>query len=85
MREQGVNATGISNWRAIFAPKGLSAAQVAYWDGALARMAASGEWNSELDGTNMSRLFLRGRDFSRYLDEEYAATRAIMADLGLVK
>jgi len=33
----------------------------------------------------MARLFLRGRDFARYLDDEYAATRAVMADLGLVK
>ena len=85
MREQGISATGIANWRAIFGPKGMSAAQIAYWDNALARMASTEEWNRELDGTNMSRHFLRGREFSRYLDEEFAATRAVMADLGLAK
>ena len=85
VREQGVSATGIANWRAIFGPKGMSAAQVAFWDSALARMASAEEWNRELDGTNMSRQFLRSGDFSRYLDEEFAATRAVMADLGLVK
>jgi putative tricarboxylic transport membrane protein len=85
MREQGINATGIANWRAIFGAKGMSAAQVAFWDNALARMASTEEWNRELDGTNMSRRFLRGPDFSRYLDEEFAATRAVMTDLGLVK
>ena len=85
MREQGINATGISNWRAIFGTKGMTAAQAAFWDNALARMAASEDWNRELDGTNMSRLFLRGREFVQYLDGEYAATRAVMADLGLVK
>jgi tripartite-type tricarboxylate transporter receptor subunit TctC len=63
----------------------MSAAQVAFWDSALARMASTEEWNRELDGTNMSRQFLRGNDFRRYLDEEFAATRAVMADLGLVK
>ncbi len=85
MREQGINATGISNWRAIFGARGMTAAQAAFWDNALARMAASEDWNRELDDTNMSRLFLRGREFVQYLDDEYAATRAVMADLGLVK
>lgn len=85
MREQGVSATGIANWRAIFGPKGMSPAQVAFWDDALARMASAEEWHRELDGTNMSQHFLRGNDFSRYLDAEFAATRAVMADLGLAK
>jgi len=85
MREQGINATGISNWRAIFGTRGMTAPQVAFWDEALARVAASEEWNRELDGTNMSRLPLRAREFSRYLDAEYAATKSVMADLGLVK
>jgi putative tricarboxylic transport membrane protein len=85
MREQGINATGIANWRAIFGAKGMNAAQVAFWDGALARMASTEEWNRELDGTNMSRHFLRGPDFARYLDAEFTATRAVMADLGLTK
>lgn len=85
MREQGISATGIANWRAIFGAKGMSAAQVAFWDNALARMASAEEWNRELDSTNMSRHFLRGRDFSQYLDDEFAATRAVMADLGLTK
>ena len=85
MREQGISATGIANWRAIFGPTGMSAAQLAFWDNALARMASAEEWNRELDGTNMSRHFLRGRDLGRYLDEEFSATRAVMADLGLAK
>ncbi len=85
MREQGINATGISNWRAIFGVKGMTPAQASFWENALARMAAGEEWNRELDSTNMSRLFLRGREFARYLDDEFAATRAVMADLGLVK
>jgi putative tricarboxylic transport membrane protein len=85
VREQGISATGIANWRAIFGPKGMTSAQVAFWDSSLARMASTEEWNRELDGTNMSRHFLRGGDFRRYLDEEFAATRAVMADLGLAK
>ena len=85
MREQGINATGISNWRAIFGVKGMTPAQASFWEDALSRMAASEEWNRGLDNTNMSRLFLRGKEFAKYLDEEFASTKAVMTDLGLIK
>ena len=49
------------------------------------RLAGAEEWNRELDGAYMSRHFLRSMDFSRYLDDEFAATRAVMSDLGLVR
>jgi putative tricarboxylic transport membrane protein len=84
-REQGIDATGISNWRAIFAAKGVTPAQAAYWDDALAKMAASEEWKKEVDGTNMAQRYLRAAAFAKFLDAEHAATRAVMADLGLTK
>ena len=85
MREQGIDATGISNWRAIFATKGVTPAQAAFWEEAIARMAASEEWKRQIDTTTFTHHFLRGRDFAKYLDEEFAATRAVMSDLGLAK
>lgn len=85
MREQGVDATGISNWRAIFAARGITSAQAAFWEDALAKMVATDEWKKDMDSTNMSPQFLRGRDFAKYLDTEYQATKATMADIGLVK
>jgi putative tricarboxylic transport membrane protein len=84
-REQGIDATGISNWRAIFAAKGVTPAQAAYWDNALAKMAASEEWKKEIDNTNMQPRTLRAAAFAKFLDTEYAATRAVMTDLGLIK
>jgi putative tricarboxylic transport membrane protein len=84
-REQGIEASGISNWRAIFAAKGVTPAQAAYWDDALAKMAASDEWKREVEGTNMAQRYLRSAPFAKFLDAEYAATRAVMSDLGLVK
>ena len=53
------------------------AAMVAAW-----LAAVPGEAGAQ---PTMTRLFLRGKDFAKYLDEEYAATRTVMADLGLVK
>jgi putative tricarboxylic transport membrane protein len=84
-REQGIDATGISNWRAIFAAKGVTPAQAAYWDNALAKMAASEEWKKEIEGTNMQPRTMRAAPFAKFLDAEYAVTRAVMSDLGLIK
>ena len=84
-REQGIDATGISNWRAIFAAKGVTPAQAAWWDEALAKVAASEEWKKEIDGTNMQPRPMRAAAFAKFLDAEYASTRAVMSDLGLVK
>lgn len=85
MREQGIEATGISNWRGIFGAKGLAPAQVAFWEEALAKVAAVDEWKSQLEANNLTSRLLRSKDFAKYLEGEYSATRVVMTDLGLAK
>jgi putative tricarboxylic transport membrane protein len=85
MREQGIEATGISNWRIIFGAKGISAAQAAYWEDALAKVVTAPAWKQQLTDNNLESKFMRGRDLPKWLDTEYAATRAVMTDVGLVK
>jgi putative tricarboxylic transport membrane protein len=85
MREQGIEAQGISNWRIMFGPKGMTAAQAAYWEDALARVAATAEWKQQLDGAGSDTRTMRGKELVNFLDSQYAATRAVMTDLGLAK
>jgi putative tricarboxylic transport membrane protein len=85
MREQGVPATGISNWRGIFGPKGITPAQVAYWEEALGKAVATEEWKKQLDDNNLVSRFLRSKEFAKYLQEEYSDTRSVMSDIGLIK
>lgn len=85
LREHGITANGITNWRAMFGAKGLTPAQIAFWEDALARMAAADEWKSQLAANNLASHFLRGKDFVKYLQDEYNDTKAAMADLGLAK
>jgi putative tricarboxylic transport membrane protein len=85
MREQGIDATGISNWRIIFGAKGITAAQAAYWEDALSKVVTAPAWKHQLNENNLESKFMRGRDLPKWLDAEYAATRAVMADVGVVK
>jgi putative tricarboxylic transport membrane protein len=85
MREEGIEATGISNWRGIFGARGLTTQQLAFWEEALARVVTTSEWKHQLDSNNLESRFLRSREFAQWLGGEYAATQAVMTDLGLVK
>lgn len=84
LREQGIESW-VSNWRAMFGPKNLSAAQVAYWEELLSKMAATGEWKRQLEVQGWDGQFLRSAEFSKFLDKEYAATRGIMVEMGIAK
>jgi putative tricarboxylic transport membrane protein len=85
MREQGIVATGISNWRVIFGAKGITPAQVTFWEDALAKVVTAPGWKQQLADNNLESKFTRGRELPKWLDNEYAATRAVMTDLGLIK
>ena len=84
LREQGYDIS-LSNWRAIIGPKGLSAAQAAYWEEVLSKVAASEDWKSTIEQQFWDSNFLRGREFGKYMENEYAQTRVIMTELGLGK
>lgn len=84
LREQGYDVS-LSNWRAIIGPKGLSAAQIGYWESVLAKVVGSDEWKTALEQQFWDGNFLRSREFAKYMDNEYAQTRPVMLELGLAK
>lgn len=82
-REQGVDATYYA-WRGFLAPKGLTTAQIAYWDQVFARVAHSDEWKKELEENAWAEGFLGSADTRRHLDAEYEMLSRMLADLGVV-
>lgn len=84
LREQGIDVS-LSNWRSLIGPKGLSAAHVAFWENVLARVVATEEWKKELESQNWDGRFLRSREFTKYMENEYVVTKAILTELGMVK
>ena len=82
--EQGANAV-ISNWRVVLGPRGMSAAQTAYWENVLAKVVETDEWNKMLESDQLSGGFLKSADTRAYLRAQQDELRAIMTDLGLAR
>jgi len=83
-KEQGVNYT-FGAWRAIFAPKGLTPQQTGYWQAVLRKATEAPEWKADLEKNFWATVFVTGEQFSRELEQDYAAMRTILVDLGLAK
>jgi putative tricarboxylic transport membrane protein len=83
-KEQGIDLVS-GGWRAIFAPRALSPAQVAYWEGVLRTVTESPDWKAYLEQNFSSDEFITGAALKKYLDQDYAAAKAVLADLGLTK
>ena len=84
LQEQGINVS-LSSWRAVLAPKGLSPAQTAFWEEALAKAVTTDGWKAALERYHWAEYFLKSQDATKYLETEFKETRAIMAELGLAK
>jgi putative tricarboxylic transport membrane protein len=85
LAEVDVPATGLTTWRGIFGAKGITAAQIAFWEDALARLFSSEEWQARMAEHNVAAPPLRGKDLAKYFEVQYAQTRSVLVDLGLAK
>ncbi len=83
-KEQGLDLV-YGSWRTVFAPKGLTPEQVAYWENALRRVNETAEWKAELERYYWSDYFVTGAALRKNLDKEYAEMKAVLIDLGLVR
>jgi putative tricarboxylic transport membrane protein len=83
-KELGVDFTS-GSWRGIVGAKGLTAAQVTYWENALRKMSEAPEWKADLDKNYWTDDFSTGEKLKKDLDGEFAETKALLAELGLAK
>lgn len=83
-KEQGINIV-FGGWRAIIGPRGMSAAQSAYWEGALRKVVETPEWKADLARNFWSDDFVTGEQFRKDLAQDYAAMKTVLIDIGLAK
>jgi putative tricarboxylic transport membrane protein len=83
-REQGLDAV-VSNSRSMVGPKGMSEAQIAYWEGALRRMSDSDEWKKELEANFWASEYMGSADMRKSLERDNVVLRAFLVELGLAR
>jgi putative tricarboxylic transport membrane protein len=83
-KEQGVNAL-VTNWRMVAGPKGMTAAQIAYWDGVLGKLTQTGEWKKDLELNSFEDTYRNSAATERYMKDEYDHFRAALSEVGMAK
>lgn len=82
--EQGIPAV-MANWRSVIGPKGMTPAQIAYWDQALAKMVQADEYKKEVERNLADPEYMGAAAARKYWDEQYAELKVLLTDLGLTK
>jgi putative tricarboxylic transport membrane protein len=85
LAEQGIEAPVLESWRAVFGAKGITPAQIAFWEDALARAFEGEEWKAWMTKNDVMAPPLRGTALQNYLEAQYKHTRSVLVDLGLAK
>ena len=83
-KELGVDLV-FGGWRAIMGAKGLTPAQVAYWEEALRKATQTPEWRDDLERNYWSDDFVTSQQFRKDLEKDYADMKAVLTDLGMAK
>ncbi len=83
-REQGVNAN-FSNWRGVIGPRGMTPAQIAFWDDLLGRLVRSDDWTKEVAQQGWEAEYLNSADSRRFLERQHEELKVLMGELGLAK
>lgn len=83
-REQGVNVV-FSNWRGIVGPRGLTGAQVGYWEEVFARLVATEEFKSDLQKNQWVSRYLKSGEMRKFLGEQSEELKGLLTELGMIK
>ena len=82
-RELGFQSSG--SWKGVMGPKGITPAQIAFWEEVMRKTAQSEEIRQYAEQNQWILDFKGAADTRKWLDEEAAALKGIMTELGLVQ
>ncbi len=83
-REQGINVV-FSNWRGLVGPRGLTPAQVAYWEGVFAKLVQIDEFKQDVERNFWVTNYRGSADMTKFLKAEHEELTGLLADLGMAK
>lgn len=82
-QELGYQSSG--SWKGVVAPKGITPAQIAFWEEVMRRTAQSDEILQYAEKNLWLVEFKGAAETRKWLDEESAGLKVIMTELGLVR
>lgn len=83
-KEQGVDVV-FANVRLLLGAKGLSPAQVAFWDAAMAKVVATEDWKKEVERYQATPDYAGSREAAQRMGRLYAQLKTALTDAGLAK
>ena len=83
-KELGINSTH-EVWRGLIGTRGMTRAQIAYWDDVLGKLVKTDAWRKELEQTQIENVYRNSTETAKYLKAEFDESRVILTDLGLAK
>ncbi|WP_326542169.1 Bug family tripartite tricarboxylate transporter substrate binding protein [Pseudorhodoferax sp.] len=83
LKEQGIDVV-IGNWRGVYGAPGLTAPQRKALTDMVLTAVKSASWQEALKKNDWTPAVLTGPEFDKFVDDEFASLRAIMAKSGMV-
>ena len=84
LSEQGVKVV-FSNWRGIVGPKGLSPAQIAYWEGVFAKLIQIDEFKKDVERRFWVSNYRDSAGMAGFLKAQHEVLTGLLRDLGMAK
>jgi putative tricarboxylic transport membrane protein len=83
LKEQGINVV-IGNWRGVYGAAGITPDQRKALTELIVKATKSKAWAESLEKNGWTSALLTGAEFDKFVDEEFAGLRAIMAKSGMI-
>ena len=83
LKELGINVV-IGNWRGVFGGPGITPAQRKALIDAIVAGTKTPSWQEALKKNDWAPALLTGDAFTKFVDDEFASLRAIMAKSGMI-
>jgi putative tricarboxylic transport membrane protein len=84
LKEQGVDVE-LTNWRAVFAPPGISDADKQALGDAVGKMVEGEAWQNTLKERSWLNLYLPPDEFAQFLQQDTEQVETVLKDIGLVQ
>lgn len=84
LKEQGFDVV-FDLWRGVLGGKGLTPAQIQFWDGVFQRFARTKEWRQALEKNRWVDAYKNAEETRKAIKAEHDILKSILTELGMVK